>query len=432
MPTNERRDFRPHSASFAAAVVRAIVAGCVLAGVPAGLFAEPCPGDAFREYTWRPDGKWQRVTWPEVTEPRARAFLPNAINEIRIDDLDQARKVEATIEMLLCHGGTAGKRIRVNGGPWIAIPESDLIPGDAGRGAPDLEYQSMRYPSVEIPLDQIRQGGNTFELTCSPGTALGKWWPQWLVYGVTFRVYYEPSKPHPAGRIVRPAAGDVLGESPVLEAEASGPEPIRQVDFIGLYEDFDWEGDGEYRQWHVRPLFGELHNHIGTASAAPFRVIWDNAWAPTQTGPVAVCARIVDQSGICWITPPVGDLRLVRSYSVEMCRPYDVPKAWSTRAGDTDACKVDVTGPLDKATAAKIVMVTWNGVAADEIGANGRKIVAKVGRNHDLSHDEFAVPVDRLMPGTNTLYTHSATEHHGIEVQWPGMVLFVRYAVPEK
>jgi hypothetical protein len=413
-------------------LVGVLAAGWMLGGTAPGLLAEPGPGDVFREYAWRPEGKWQRVTGPEVTDESAKAFLPNAVNEIRIDDLDGARKVEATIEMLLCHGGTAGKKIRVNGGPWIAIPESDLIPGDAGRGPPHLEYQSMRYPSVEIPLDRIREGTNTFELACSSGTGLGRWWPQWLLYGVTFRVYYEPSKPHPTGRIIRPAPGDVLGESPVFEAEASGPAPIRQVDFIGLYEDFNWEGDGEYRQWHRRPLFGELYNHVGTATAAPYRATWDNAWVPTQTEPVAVTARIVDQSGMCWMTPSVGNVRLVRPYSVAMCKPYDVPKTWSTRAGATDACKVDVTGPLDKAAAAKVVMVTWNGVAADEIGVNGRKVVAKVGKNHDLSHDEFAVPLDRLLPGTNTLYTSSTTEHHGIEVQWPGMVLFVRYAEAEK
>jgi len=420
------------AARFRFAIGRIAMAAGVLLGLASALSAEPRPGDVFREYAWRPEGKWQRVTGPEVTDPRAKRFLPNAVNEIEIDDLDQARKVEATIEMLLCHGGTAGKRIRVGGGPWIAIPESDLIPGRSGQGPPDLEYQSMRYPSVEIPLDQIRQGTNTFEFTCSAGTALGGWWPQWLLYGVTFRVYYEPSKPHATGRIVRPAEGDVLGDAPLFEAAVTGPEPIERVEFIGLYEDFNWEGDGAYRRWHGRPLFGRLYNHIGTADTAPHRVTWDTAWLPSQSEPIEVMARIVGQSGISAMTPAVGGLRLVRPYSVKMCKPYDVPKRWSTRAGQTHSCKVDVPGPLDKAIDAKVIMVTWNGVAADEIGINGRKVVGNVGKNHDLSHDEFAVPLELITPGANTLYTSSATEHHGIEVQWPGMVLFVRYDEPEK
>ena len=114
--------------------------------------AEPGPGDVFREYKWRPEGKWQRVTGPEATAEGAKEFLPNSVNTIRIDDLRQrADKVEAYIEMLLCHGGTVDKKIRINANPWIPIPESSLIPGKAGQGPPNSEYQYMRYPCVRIP-----------------------------------------------------------------------------------------------------------------------------------------------------------------------------------------------------------------------------------------------------------------------------------------
>ena len=74
------------------------------------------PGDVFREYKWRPEGKWQRVTGPDATPDRAKAFLPNSVNTIVIDDLDQASKIRVVVEMLLCHGGTINKQIRINGG----------------------------------------------------------------------------------------------------------------------------------------------------------------------------------------------------------------------------------------------------------------------------------------------------------------------------
>ena len=60
-------------------------------------FAEPLPGDVYREYTWRPEGKCQRVTGPNVEDERTKAFLPNAVNRIVIDDLRLARRVEARI-----------------------------------------------------------------------------------------------------------------------------------------------------------------------------------------------------------------------------------------------------------------------------------------------------------------------------------------------
>jgi hypothetical protein len=114
-----------------------------------------------------------------------------------------------------------------------------------------------------------------------------------------------------------------------------------------------------------------------------------------------------------------------------MYKPYDVPKCWSTRLDNTHRCKIDVNDDLSKAVAAKIIMVTWNGVAADQIGINGKKVVTRIGKDHDLSYDEFDVPPGLINSGTNILYTHSSTTHHGIEVQWPGMVLMVKYNEPE-
>jgi len=410
----------------------------VLLSMGSPAWAEPGPGDVFREYKWRPDGKWQRVTGPDATAEGAKKFLPNSVNTIRIDDLDGALKVEAYIEMLLCHGGTVDKRIRVNANPWIPIGESSLIPGNAGQGPPNLdcrqtssEYQYMRYPCVRIPMEYLRQGNNTFEFTCSPGTSLGGQWPQWILYGVTFRVYYNSSRPHPTGTITKPSCGSTIGESPVLEAKATGPHPIKQVDFIGFYEDFNWEGDGNYHQWHYRYLYNEIKNHIGTAAKKPYKVIWDNSWLPTQGRPIKIMARIVDAVGMCYMTSPVENIHLVRDRTVRMYKAYDVPKRWSTRVGNTHKCKTDIDNDLSKAVAAKIIMATWNGVAADEIGINDKKVVTRVGKNHDLSYDEFDVPLNLIKSSTNTLYTHSTTTHHGIEVQWPGMVLMVKYNEPE-
>ncbi len=393
--------------------------------------AGPGPGDIFREYKWRPDTKWQRVTGPKVKEPRARKHLPNSINKVNIDDLDGAVKAEVYIEMLLCHSGTVGQKIRVNKKAWLPIPESAYIPGNAGTGSPNTEYQYMRYPAVKVPLNYLRNGDNAFEFTCSGGTVLGKWWPQWIVYGATFRVYYNDSKPHPAGAVLNPVPGSVIGELPTLQATASGPAGVKQVDFIGLYEDFNWEGDGNFRQWHYRYLYGDIKNHIGTATSKPYKVVWDNSWVPTQPEPIKIMARIVDKTGMCYMTQAVDNISLARRKTVRMYKPYRVPRSWATRAGDIDSCKVDVTDDLSKAIDAKIVMATWNGLGARVIGINGIKVVNNVGKDHDLSYDEFAVPLNLIKRGVNTCFTYSNTKHHGIEVQWPGMVLMVKYNEPE-
>ncbi|MHB8900408.1 MAG: hypothetical protein ACYC6Y_16780, partial [Thermoguttaceae bacterium] len=335
--------------------------GSVLAG--------PKPGDVFREYRWRPEGNWQRVTGPETTEPRAQRFLPNAVNEIAIDDLDKAVRAEVYLEMLLCHTGTIDKRVRVNGSAWLPIPESELIPGTAGIGPPGTEYQSMRYPEVAIPLDQLRGGKNTFELTCSGGTRLGRRWPQWILYGVTFRIYYSSDKPHATGRIVEPEAGAILRDDIVsVRFEAAEPRPVERVELVGLYTDFNWEGDGNDRQWHYRYLYGQMLNYVGTSPQGRKPVGWDTQWIPTQDQPISLAAWVVDESGVVWVSPAVDNLRLARRRTVRMLKPYEIPKGWATRAGQTDTAKIRIEDDLAEAVDARLVMSTWNGVAADEIG----------------------------------------------------------------
>ena len=406
-----------------------------LCGLGTSALSAPEPGEVYREYVWAGPwinaSRWQRVTGPDATPERARAHLPNPVNRIKIDDLDKARKAEVTIEMLLCHGGTINKRVRVNENAWIAIPESPHIPGEAGTGPPATEYQYMRYPCVEIPLEQLRRGESTFEFTCSSGTSLGSRWPQWIVYGVTFRVYYEESKSHVKGKVFSPRSGERLGDMPVIECQTTSDADVDHIDVIGLYEDFDWDGDGLYHEWHYRYFHGKMKSHIGTASSSPWKVTWDNTWVPTQEEPMALMARIVDRTGMCYMTPVVRGLHLCRKKTVKMCKPYKVPLRWSTRVGEIDYCKANADGDLDKLIAAQITMCTWNGDAGDATGINGRKVVNNVGKNHDLSYDSFPVPVEYIAP-ENTLYTYSDTHHHGLEVQWPGMVLFLQYDEPEQ
>jgi hypothetical protein len=248
---------------------------------------------------------------------------------------------------------------------------------------------------------------------------------------VTFRIYYEDAKPHVKGTIQAPRPGDTLGDMPVIACRTASDADVDHVDVIGLYEDFDWDGDGLYRQWQYRYAYGEMKNHVGTAASSPWKVTWDSTWVPTQEWPMALMARVVDRNGMCYMTPMVEDLRLRRKKTVRMYKPYQVPKRWSTRAGEMHYCKADIGDELHKLVAAQVTMCTWNGDAGDAIGINGRKVVEKVGANHDLGYDSFAVPVEFIRPETNTLYTYSHTHHHGLEVQWPGMVLFAQYDIPE-
>lgn len=389
----------------------------------------PQPGDIFREYVWRGPFinalGWQRVTDPGSKTAEAQKALPNPVNTVEITDLEGAIRAEMVIEQWGGHSGTSKKRVRINGNRFIYIPESNQM----GPEVPEA-YSYHKYPCIRIPMEHLKQNSNTFEFRCDGQIFNDFGWGQWGVYGVIFRIYYESSKPHPTGKITSPGNGDSIGEICRFEAEtASGGSPVARVDFLGFYEDFDENGDGIYTDWHYNFRYGEIQRHIGTAEeGAPYKVSWDTSWVPDQIEPMKFAACITDESGICYMSEIVENVSLTRKdQSVKMYKPYDVPTKWQTRDGMFQSCKADVQDDLSKAVQAKMILRTWSGLHADEIGINDNKVVERIGNDHNYSHDEIDVPLKLIRKGTNLLYTKSMTPEHGIEVFWPGIVLKVQF-----
>jgi len=400
--------------------------------VTANVIAVPGPGDIFREYKWTGPyingGNFQRVTDPDATHEGAQQFLPNPVNSITLDTTG-AIKIEAYVQRLQCHVGTSNKRIRLNGNNWIEIPEATAIPSSH----PEC-YLTMIYPTVEIPLNHFNNGYNTFEFTTDGQICHDFGWGQWLCNGVTFRVYYDCSEPHPTGAITSPATGAAIGENPTVSASAggSGGYGIKQVDFIGYYEDFNFEGDNIWRQWHIIQSHSYNIKHLGTDTTAPYSIIWDTSWVPDQQQPIKIMARIVDTSNMVYMTEAADNITIQRKgTSVRLYKCYDIPEKWQTRSGSsTHTCHLDIFDDLRDAVAARMYICSWSGAYAQGIGINGYQLVYNIGRLYDISYDEITVPISCLVTGQNTPYTYSTTAEHGIEVQWPGLPLKVKYLVP--
>ncbi|MCU0876119.1 MAG: Ig-like domain-containing protein, partial [Pirellulaceae bacterium] len=279
-------------------------------------FPGPKPGEVFREYVWTKagDGGFLRVGG-RLGYGGGPVMWPHDF------DLFHARRAEVVLEKLLCHDGTRGLALSVNGHAWIPVPEA------AGIAEPPWDYQHHVYPVVPVPLDQFQAGtSNQFRLRVSDEHP---WkWPQNLLYGVHVRIYYDAAKKsHPTGRLLAPKPGTALGTTVELAAEAASPDgSIRQVDFLGQYEDVNLEGDGEYSQWHGHHVKGKWKNHIGTVTAAPWRLTWDTSWVPDQPRRFRLAARVTDESGLIYFTAAVEGLTFQRpGLAVELCKPYDVP-----------------------------------------------------------------------------------------------------------
>lgn len=383
------------------------------------------PGDVFREYVWKGPfinaKRWQRVTDPDARHEAAKEYLPNPVNQILLSDFDKAIRAEIVLELLGGHVGTSNKRIRINENEWIQIPELETI----GPEVPEA-YMQQRYPIIPIPLEILKEGINTFELSSGKQIMNDFGWGQWIIYAVIFRIYYDKDKPHTKAVISIPDANKVFYDKLGLAISISktAKTQVNRVDYIGYLEDFDYTGNGLYTEWHCAFRYGEMIHHIGTVINAPFEMVWDTAWIPDQKQPVKVIARITNSDGLTYITPVADNLKLCRTGKrVKLYKPYNTPYNWKTRKGHIHECNVNVVDDIEKACEARILLKSWAGTYCERININGLLIMDKLGKRYDYCYDEIEVPINLIKQGENTLSTFSTTKKHGIEVLWPGIAL---------
>ncbi len=392
----------------------------------------PRPGEVYREYALHNGGpKNWRVTAPDASYPGALEFLPNPILELTVDDLDGAVRAEALLDRWGGHLRTEGRQVRFNGGGWIDVPEPSMMPN--GR-EPYHYFQDN--PVFDVPLSDLRVGSNTVEATCD---GVGDYaWGQWGLYSLILRVYYDPTSDAgrgALGQITAPKPGQVLGEAPEVVVEVGSEADVARVDVLAWYEGLDEDGDGRFLDWHrayFQPERGEpavIAGHVGSRNEAPFRLLWDTRWVPDQApGSIALIARIQDRTGVWRVTEPITDLSLRRDgASVRLLRAVDVPEAFGVRNGGDKSCRIPL-GDVEPSeiVEAALALRTWHGWDGhhEPLRLNGHALPIG-GKNHH--YDDDLIPIDpSLLELDNTFRIRSQTEHHMLEVLWPGPALIVR------
>ncbi len=391
----------------------------------AALLAEPKPGDIFREYTF--GGRFSEVDpATKRANTQARRLTAMADRVLDVTDLARATRAEVVVEYWGGHIGTSGQAFRINGNDWIDIPQPAGTPSH-----PQCYYRTLLRATTPIPLSQLKSGANRFQFKAGPQICHGFDWGFYWVYAFTVRVYYDASVHHPAGNIVSHGENGRIAESPrfVVAAESSYT-PIARVDVIANYEDFNWEGDGVFRQWHYTMERGQLKHHVGSAFRAPYAVTWDTQWVPDQKEPVEVAARITDNTGLTYLTPARKLTFQRNGRSVRMFRTQDLAEAFGVRAGRRAALRIPVEGPLANARNARLLLPTWSAAHCEEIGINGQKLADRVGLIHNYSFDSIPVPMRWVKTGDNVVHLFSNDQGHATGINWPGPVLLVEYDVP--
>ncbi len=402
------------------------------------LLRGPQAGDIYKEYsrTMMTYADW-RVIDPNATNADARTYLPNPVLYFTVSDLQHAIRAEAVIDMWGGHAGTTQKRVRFNENDWILLPELNTTPGSGEC------YLSEFNPVVDVPLANLTEGANSVEGTNAGQICYDFGWGQWGFNGIVLRVYYDSTKIHPTGSITSVAQGGALTENPVITVNASSPVGISRVDFIGWYESYDTDGDGVYIDWQYNYHRGRtetveaLHNHIGTASSAPWSVTWNTDRVPDQVlGGVTLGALIRDNNGVMYMAPYVEDVSLVRANkSVRLYKPYNMPENCELRVGKTKYANFSIPSGtnLSDATAATFWISSFNGL---DVGiAGGEQHWVKVnshalpsfGADHFYSLDVVSFPSSALIVGENTVEFYSESQSTGMMFHWPGPGIMVGY-----
>jgi hypothetical protein len=391
----------------------------------------PRPWDVYREYALNlKQGNWWRVTDPQACHPGAAAFLPNPVLQLSIDDLEGAVRAEVLTDVWGGHAGTTGKRFRINGQDWMHIPH---VPTLAERAECYMtEYNVI----LDLPLHYLREGINTFEGSSGGQTCYDFGWGQWGWYVMMVRVYYGEGKTHAKAKITWPASGSNIPDNPDIMVSPEDPGKVDQIQVLGKYFGYDENGDGIYYDWHRAYHSPDIEGHIGTLCKAPFRLNWDTRYVPDQDpAGLSLVARIRDTSGIWFVTDVVDSLSLKRpeSFSVKMYPSHDIPEKFTVRAGKTLSCFVQIENHR-QANKCVLLHRTWN--AADDHAAGGHierplRINGHpfkcYGKNHFYALSAVYVPVSTLLEGHNEVAYISDTEHHGIEILWPGPALIISY-----
>lgn len=145
-------------------------------------------------------------------------------------------------------------------------------------------------------------------------------------------------------------------------------------------------------------------------------------------------ARIQDMSGLWHVTETVSNLTLKRNeHSVRLYRATDVPERFGVRTDQTKSCTIPVPGSVDLASAmdAHLHLRTWHGWDGSHspFRLNEHKHLIN-GKNHHYDYDALPIPANELQNGDNEFTIHSKSEHHMLEVLWPGPAISARFAKP--
>ena len=146
---------------------------------------------------------------------------------------------------------------------------------------------------------------------------------------------------------------------------------------------------------------------------------------------VRAAVRFKADTNLVFLTAATPGLEIAARASGEVMlfAPHDLPPHFWSRAGQLKTCHLDLDVDPARIEAAELHIVTWTGGAGtvkEYFKVNGVHYPVAEGARHELIYSRRPVDPKNLKRGLNRIELLSDTEHHGIEVIYPGPALMVR------
>ncbi len=397
--------------------------------------SQPKPGDYFKEYSWAtplPSKPGQELYvrvcgdgfYDDAVRKGEHLFNEGFVKDGWFSlpdniDLTNVEKIEVQVERMLCHDGSTGLAVKFNEGQWKEFPKAAAIP------EPQEEYLYHYYPTVSLPITDFKAGvnNNKFRFKVNKYQRWGM--PQNMVYGMVIRVYHKQMNKIIPPTIEGIKTGDIIGDSVTLNIKGTN---VAAVEYIAQMEDYNYEGDGVYNQWHYNYYRGQITNHIGTTAGS---FLWNTDWVPDQENGFKIAARVKDKNGFYYFTQPVENLTFKRSFKIELCKPYSQPRRWATREMEFGT-SFDIKGDPKKVENMQISSVTWSPGYMNGLYVNDYLIMDREACKYcyhiikkTVDHPAVLSTMNGIKTGKTPLYGGKMT--HGTEIQYPGFMVKVKY-----
>ena len=353
------------------------------------------------------------------------------------ENLFQITGAELYLQLWGGHPGTAGKRVSVNGRNTYWFPRLGTEDG----------HCTYSYPVIPLERGDLVNGWNAFQLALDQGTTF---WGHMMVDEACLRVALTNGHPDLAqlkltGFNAR-VASETLPDRTRLGLEGLGElaSRVARVDYQAWYSGYAENGNLRDTDWH-----GFTHNRVPRAFAAysdvsgpgptqrgthaEFKTTWDTSMLPAQKN-VAVRAFVCfkDAPGMVFVTPAQASLTIPdrADTTVALYTSPDLPQSFWSRAKNKKTCSIVLDVEPSRIERADLCVVTWTGGAGEVknyFTLNGNHFPVAEGSKHVPQFSRLSVEPSLLKQGTNTIELLSDTEHHGIEIIYPGPALMVRY-----